>query len=300
MATNSILGNVTIDVVEPPVNLVSCTAASDGWIVNTNNTSGKIDVLITNSVIFVPAVPSKVSPKFTSANTIEANANWVSNGWVATVGSTFGAPYLPFTAFDKNVDTNWFSAQNEFLTATGLPQGVDGGVFLQMEFPEAVPLLSFSIRAPKDGTLFVVPRKWDLYASNDGTTFTFIQNYVKLNNEWTLGGIHNFTVTYDDALYKYWRFFFTEKTTLVAQSYLGFSELELTTKAVAGVSTTVMNNIVPINTANFKIQVVDTTFNVINMTTSPYIGAFNMIVIKNNSVVNLGRYQFTPGGIVVL
>lgn len=300
MATNSILGNGTIDVDEPPVLFTSCTAASDGWLVNTNNTSGKIDVFITNSAIFAPTVPSKVSPKFTSANTIEANVNWVSNGWVATAGSTFGAPYFPFTAFDKDVATNWFSAQNEFDAATGLPQGVDGGVFLTMEFPSPVPLLSFSIRAPTDATLFVVPRKWDLYGSNNGSSFAFIQNYVKLNNEWTLGGIHNFTVTYNDAPYKYWRFFFTEKTTLVSQTYVGFSELELTTKEVVGVPKTVMNNIIPVNTASFKIQVVDTTFNVINMTTSPYIGAFNMIVIKNNSIVNLGRYKFTPGGIEVL
>ena len=300
MATNSILGNGTIDVDEPPVNLVSCTAATDGWIVNTNNTSGKIDVFITNSVIFTPAVPSKVSPKFASENTIDSNVDWVSNGWVATAGSTFGAPYFPFTAFVKNVRTNWFSAQNEFFATTGLPQGGDGGVFLQMEFPEAVPLLSFSIRAPGDPTLFVVPRKWDLLGSNDGTTFTFIQTYVKLNNEWTLGGIHNFTVTYNDTPYKYWRFFFTEKTTLVSQSYVGFSELELTTKRVIGLSPTVMNNIIPVNTASFKIQVVDTTFNVINLTTSPYTGAFNMIVIKNDAIVNHGSYRFTPGGIVVL
>lgn len=294
MATNSILGKVAIDVVEPPVNLVSCTAASDGWIVNTNNTSGEFRVFITDGFV---SEPSKVSPLFTNFSVIVPNMNWTNTGWLVSSGTTFSSTFPAWNAFDGTISSSngWYSEDNEFTASTGLPIGTDGGVFLRMDFPEAYALQSFTISIG----VFSAPSNWELQGSNNGfVNFTTVQSYVK--NDWTLNTPFVFEVTTPHNEFQNWRLFFTKKYTgagSTINTHIGVSEVSFTTKAKKIKSAL---NASPINTASFKIQVIENFQNIVNIATDPFGGPFHIMLTKNNKIVNTGLYSFAPSGVISL
>ncbi|KAJ1624603.1 hypothetical protein T492DRAFT_844629 [Pavlovales sp. CCMP2436] len=160
------------------VNLVSCTAATDSWLVTTDNASGDVQVHVAPaySPTAVNAL-NKESPTFINNISIQTSSDWDSaNGWRVTSSSTYqnNASFAANNAFDKNSSTYWASAEETF-TAAGV-----GSQSIGIEYSAAVKLTAYRITGAARYPGFTTPTEWSISGSN-GTTYTTIQTFAKSN-----------------------------------------------------------------------------------------------------------------------
>ncbi|KAJ1628131.1 hypothetical protein T492DRAFT_841835 [Pavlovales sp. CCMP2436] len=171
------------------VTILTCTAASDSWI-----------VLATPA--YNPSVIgalNKVSPAFTGQTGIATEPNWPnSSGWRASQSSIY----------QNNDSTYWASAETSY-SASGV-----GNQWVQMEFPSAVKVVSHSIN-PVNTLNTGVPLQWTLSGSNNNSTFA--------NKKET------FVTTNSHVAYKYWRITITLIRTAGAAIHAVLYELAFNT-----------------------------------------------------------------------
>ncbi|KAJ1625476.1 hypothetical protein T492DRAFT_1123212 [Pavlovales sp. CCMP2436] len=124
---------------EEHVDLVSCVATDDSWLVTTSNTGADVQYRITPaSIVNV----NKESPEFTNNISIVSSPDWSnSSGWKVVSSSTYlnDADFAANNAFNKDTITYWGSAEGTFTSA-----GV-GSQFVGIEYPSATKLHSFRI-----------------------------------------------------------------------------------------------------------------------------------------------------------
>ncbi|KAJ1636949.1 hypothetical protein T492DRAFT_834890 [Pavlovales sp. CCMP2436] len=178
------------------INIVSCTATSDSWLITTDNPSGDVQINV------VPAYSTedievfvKNSPAFVNIINITTSIDWNnSDGWRVVSSSTFqnNASYAANAAFDKNSSTYWGSAEGTFTTA-----GI-GSQTLTIEYPQALKISSLRFEGSTRYPGVTAPTEWTLSGSND-TTFTDIQSYEKTNWSSNIAAAFDHTVSTVEA-----------------------------------------------------------------------------------------------------
>lgn len=93
----------------------------------------------------------------------------VATGGTATASSTFGDPFLPSAAFDKDINTSFATTAQEG-NAGGLPQ------WLAYELPASTAIVSATIVSSGSSTRAArSPKSFQFQYSDDGATWTTIK-----------------------------------------------------------------------------------------------------------------------------
>ncbi|KAJ1629203.1 hypothetical protein T492DRAFT_840997 [Pavlovales sp. CCMP2436] len=142
------------------INIVSCTATLDSWLITTDNPSGDVQLNV------VPAYSTedievfiKNSPAFVNNINISTSIDWNnSDGWRVVSSSTYqnNALYAANAAFDKNSSTYWGSAEGTFTSA-----GV-GSQSLTIEYPQALKISSLRFEGSTRYPGVTAPTAWTL------------------------------------------------------------------------------------------------------------------------------------------
>ncbi|KAJ1637168.1 hypothetical protein T492DRAFT_834685 [Pavlovales sp. CCMP2436] len=227
------------------INIVSCTATSDSWLITTDNPSGDVQINV------VPAYSTddievfvKNSPAFVNNINISTSIDWNnSDGWRVVSSSTFqnNASYAANAAFDKNSSTYWGSAEGTFTTA-----GV-GSQTLTIEYPQALKISSLRFEGSTRYPGVTAPTEWTLSGSND-TTFTDIQSYEKTN--WSSNIAAAFDVTTDHIAYRFYKVTFTKVTAGSSSTYVSVPDITFITVHPIGAH---LLSVYPVSTNTFKI-----------------------------------------------
>ncbi|KAJ1619793.1 hypothetical protein T492DRAFT_848301 [Pavlovales sp. CCMP2436] len=158
------------------VNLVSCTATADSWLVTTDNASGTVQAIVTPA--YNPATVrglTKESPAFIDTNTITTSASWTNATAFAVVASSAyqsNSAYAADKALDKSTGTYWGTSENAY-NSSG-----NGLHFLTISYPSAVELTGFRI---SPGTFYSAgtsaPLQWMISGSNTGSSFAVVESF---------------------------------------------------------------------------------------------------------------------------
>ncbi|KAJ1637201.1 hypothetical protein T492DRAFT_1127164 [Pavlovales sp. CCMP2436] len=125
------------------VNILSCTATADSWLVTTDNQFGPVQVVATPAYnpMSITAL-NKASPAFTNTTSIASSDDWqVSVGWRVTSNLIYqnSTSFTTYNAFDRYNNTYWASAKNSF-SSSGI-----GSQWVQIGYPEEVKMTSYRI-----------------------------------------------------------------------------------------------------------------------------------------------------------
>ncbi|KAJ1635092.1 hypothetical protein T492DRAFT_836377 [Pavlovales sp. CCMP2436] len=242
------------------VTLLSCTAASDSWIITTDNARTPFQVIATPA--YNPSVIgalSKLSPAFTGQTAIATDENWdITTGWRTSKSSIYdnNGSFIGWKATDRVDGTYWASGITTY-TSSGV-----GNQWVQMEFPSAVKIVSHTIN-PRNTLNVGVPRQWTLSGSNNNSSFA--------------NKTETFITTQSHVAYKYWRVTITLIRTAGAAIHAVLYDLAF-------------------NTGWSIAQPVDlTTFKLVlgNSYDTPLDWQFNIMLLKNNKIVNSGLYNLS-------
>ncbi|KAJ1631213.1 hypothetical protein T492DRAFT_870384 [Pavlovales sp. CCMP2436] len=121
--------------VEPAVNITGCTASSDSWLVQTDNTGSNFQVLA--EAAYDPAVMAnavcKASPRFTGLSTVDqSDTVWPRANWVVSASSNASGS-TALGAFDKS-ETKWTCAGGTFGT------NGNGTAWVQIQYPQVTTI----------------------------------------------------------------------------------------------------------------------------------------------------------------
>ncbi|KAJ1616111.1 hypothetical protein T492DRAFT_851062, partial [Pavlovales sp. CCMP2436] len=239
------------------INIVSCTATSDSWLITTDNPSGDAQINV------VPAYSTedievfvKNSPAFVNNINISTSVDWNnSDGWRVVSSSTYqnNAAYAANAAFDKSSSTYWGSAEGTFTSA-----GV-GSQSLTLEYPQALKISSLRFEGSTRYPGVTAPTEWTLSGSND-TTFTDIQSFVKTN--WSSNIAAAFDVTTDHIAYRFYKVTFTKVTAGSGSTYVSVPDITFITVHPIGAH---LLSVYPVSTNTFKIIMGNAEGRIINM-----------------------------------
>ncbi|KAJ1640836.1 hypothetical protein T492DRAFT_831833 [Pavlovales sp. CCMP2436] len=276
------------------INIVSCTATSDSWLITTDNPSGDVQINV------VPAYSTedievfiKNSPLFVNNINITTSNDWNnSNGWRVISSSTFqnNAAYAANAAFDKSSITYWGSAEGTFTTA-----GV-GSQSLTIEYPQALKISSLRFEGSTRYPGVTAPTEWTLSGSND-TTFTDIQSYEKTN--WASNIAAAFAVTADHIAYRFYKVTFTKVTAGSGSTYVSVPDITFITVHPIGAH---LLSVYPVSTNTFKIIMGNAEGRIINMVTSAMASwKFFITILKamqedsfKRNAIDLARASYLP------
>lgn len=131
-----------------------------------------------------------------------------SGTYVTNASSELSGTTRSWRAFDGNIGTNgtrWVSAATYVANTpySGTASTTAGGVsypgeWLQIQLPQAIVLSSYSIYPQSTN----IPATWNVFASNDGTTWTVID---QRGTTPTQGQFNNYTISGSPASYSYYR-----------------------------------------------------------------------------------------------
>ncbi|KAJ1636707.1 hypothetical protein T492DRAFT_835121 [Pavlovales sp. CCMP2436] len=261
------------------INIVSCTATSDSWLITTDNPNGDVQINV------VPAYSTadievfiKNSPSFVNNINISTSVDWNnSDGWRVISSSTFqnNAAYAANAAFDKSSSTYWGSAEGTFTSA-----GV-GSQSLTIEYPQPLKISSLRFEGSTRYPGVTAPTEWTLSGSND-TTFTDIQSYVKTN--WSSNIAAAFDVTADHIAYRFYKVTFTKVTAGSGSTYVSVPDITFITVHPIGAH---LLSVEPVSTNTFKIIMGNAEGRIINMVTSAMASwKFFITIFKGGRIVN--------------
>ncbi|KAJ1634437.1 hypothetical protein T492DRAFT_1134170 [Pavlovales sp. CCMP2436] len=271
------------------INIVSCTATSDSWLITTDNPSGDVQLNV------VPAYSTedievfiKNSPLFVNNINISTSNDWNnSDGWRVVSSSTYqnNASYAANAAFDKNSGTYWGSADGTFTTA-----GV-GSQYLTIEYPQALKISSLRFEGSTRYPGVTAPTAWTLSGSND-TTFTDIQSYEKTN--WSSNIAAAFDVTTDHIPYRFYRVTFTRVTAGSGSTYVSVPDITFITVHPVGAH---LLSVYPVSTNTFKIIMGNAEGRIMSMIDSPMADwKFFITILKGGRIANTGMYTLSSTG----
>ncbi|KAJ1638168.1 hypothetical protein T492DRAFT_1123053 [Pavlovales sp. CCMP2436] len=209
----------TLYALQENINIASCTATSDSWLLTTNNPGGDVQLIVSSS--YNPAAArnlTRESPTFIDNNTIVPNSDWPGSSMFTIVGSSAlsgGSGHEPHRAFNSDTSTFWASGAGTYNT-TGA-----GQQFITVIYPEAVELRSYRINP---GTLLTsgtsAPIQWSISGSNTGGLFTVVDTFS--TTAWVDNVSQTFIMQNQTALYKYWRITVTRNSVLWAIPSLNY------------------------------------------------------------------------------
>ncbi|KAJ1640275.1 hypothetical protein T492DRAFT_832243 [Pavlovales sp. CCMP2436] len=228
------------------INIVSCTATNDSWLITTDNPKGdvQINVVPAYSIADIEEVFLKNSPAFINNINITTSVDWNnSDGWRVVSSSTFqnNAAYAANAAFDKSSSTYWGSAEGTFTSA-----GV-GSQSLTIEYPQPLKISSLRFEGSTRYPGVTAPTEWTLSGSND-TTFTDIQSYVK--TDWSSNIAAAFDVTADHVPYRFFKVNFTKVTAGSGSTYVSVPDITFITVHTIGLH---LLSVDPVSSNTFKI-----------------------------------------------
>ncbi|KAJ1640658.1 hypothetical protein T492DRAFT_831929 [Pavlovales sp. CCMP2436] len=279
----------TLYKVQENINIVSCTATSDSWLLTTDNPGGNVqlNVIPAYSTEDVEVFTSD-SPSFINNINITTSQDWNnSEGWRILSSSTFqnNAAYAANAGFDKKADTYWGSSDGTFTSA-----GV-GSQSLTIEYPRSYKLSSLRFEGSTRYPGVTAPTAWTLAGSND-TTFTDIQSYEKTN--WVANQSLAFDVTAEHVAYRYYRVTFTRVTAGSGSTYVSVPDLTFITVQPIGAH---VLSVQPVSTNSFKIIVGSADGRIMSMINSPMTAwRFFITIIKGGRIVNSGLYTLSSTG----
>ncbi|KAJ1629380.1 hypothetical protein T492DRAFT_840858 [Pavlovales sp. CCMP2436] len=268
------------------VNIDSCTATSDSWLITTDNPSGDVQINVVPAYSTTDvAVFLKNSPTFTNNVNITTSTDWNnSDGWKVISSSTFqnNASYAANAAFDKSASTYWGSAENTFTTA-----GV-GSQSLTIEYPQPLKISSLRFEGSTRYPGVTAPTEWTLSGSND-TTFTDIQTFTKTN--WSSNIAVAFDVTAAHIEYRFYKVTFTKVTAGSGSTFVSVPDLTFITVHPIGAH---LLSVDPVSSNSFKIIMANSEGRTINMLTSAMTSwKFYITILKDGRIAASGLYRLT-------
>ncbi|KAJ1622623.1 hypothetical protein T492DRAFT_846157 [Pavlovales sp. CCMP2436] len=183
-------------------------------------------VLVIATPAYNPAVINalnKVSPAFNNQTLINVDPNWpVTTGWRASQSSYYqsSAAFIGWKCFDRIDSTYWASAELAF-SASGV-----GNQWVQMEYPEAVKMVSHKIN-PSTSLTTGTPLQWTLSGSNNNSSFVSVETFQF--KSWQANKTETFVTTQPHVPYKYWRITITLIRTSGAAIHCVLYELSFNT-----------------------------------------------------------------------
>ncbi|KAJ1641444.1 hypothetical protein T492DRAFT_831307 [Pavlovales sp. CCMP2436] len=263
------------------VTILSCSAASDSWIISTDNQYTPFQVICTPA--YNPTVINalnKVSPAFTNQTAIATDPKWpVTTGWRASQSSIYqnNGVFGGWKSVDRIDNTYWASAETSY-SASGV-----GNQWVQMEFPSAVKMFSHSIN-PFTTLNTGVPLQWTLSGSNNNSSFVSVETFQF--NSWQSNKKETFVTTNSHIAYKYWRITITLIRTTGAAIHAVLYELAFNTGWSIGLPSLLSAQ--SIDLTSFKLVLGNAYGEIIDFTDTPVDWQFNLMLLKNSKVVNSG------------
>ncbi|KAJ1616823.1 hypothetical protein T492DRAFT_850544 [Pavlovales sp. CCMP2436] len=137
---NLVTLNTELILSKEAVNILSCTATADSWLITTDNQYSAFQVVATPAYnpTTIKAL-NKASPVFLSSTSITSSDDWqVATGWRISFSSynQSSNSFNPYLAFDRKSDTYWASAVESYNSAG------QGCQYLGIEYPDAVKMVS--------------------------------------------------------------------------------------------------------------------------------------------------------------
>ncbi|KAJ1629196.1 hypothetical protein T492DRAFT_840991 [Pavlovales sp. CCMP2436] len=198
------------------INIVSCTATVDSWLLTTDNSDGDVQLNVTSAYNPVAArTLTRESPSFTDNNTIITSSDWNSSSMFTIVGSsalTGGSSHEPHRAFNRDTNTFWASGAGTYNSSGA------GQQFITIVYPNPVEMRSHRINP---GTLLnsgtSAPIQWAISGSNTGGLFTVVDTFS--TTAWVDNDFQTFIMHNQTALFKYWRITVTRVTSTGSTTY---------------------------------------------------------------------------------
>ncbi|KAJ1627382.1 hypothetical protein T492DRAFT_842391 [Pavlovales sp. CCMP2436] len=269
------------------VNILSCTANVDSWLINTDNLYNAIQVVATPAYnpTSITAL-NKASPVFLRATTITSSDDWqVATGWRVSAISIYqnNTSFNPNLAFDRNTITYWTSAEQAYTSAG------QGSQYVQIEYPKTVKLTSYKIDPNTRYTGAGAPLQWNISASNNNSTFVAIETFQF--NAWQSNQVKEFFMSVAHIPYKYWRITITLiKTAGVA---IHTTIFDITFVSGWSVGMTSLLSAQPLTLNTFKLILGNSYGVVVSMIDTPIDWQFNLLLIENGRIVNCGLYNLS-------
>ncbi|KAJ1626790.1 hypothetical protein T492DRAFT_842908 [Pavlovales sp. CCMP2436] len=238
------------------VTILSCTAASDSWIITTDNAHTPFQVLATPA--YSPTVIGALSWRTSQSSIYENNGAFI--GWKST---------------DRVDNTYWASGVTTY-TSSGV-----GNQWVQIEFPSAVKMVSHKIN-PGSALSVGVPKQWTLSGSNNNSSFI---------DSWQANKTETFITSQSHVAYKYWRVTITLIRTSGAAIHAVLYDLAFNTGWSIGMPSLLTAQ--PIDLTSFKLVLGNSYGEIIDFTDTPLDWQFNLMLLKNNKIVNSGLYNLS-------
>ncbi|KAJ1619957.1 hypothetical protein T492DRAFT_848175 [Pavlovales sp. CCMP2436] len=260
------------------INIVSCTATADSWLLTTDNAGGDVQLNVTSAYNPVAArTLTRESPTFTDNNTIETSSDWNSSTMFTIVSSsalTGGSGHEPHRAFNRDTSTFWASGAGTYNV------GGAGQQFITVVYPQAVELRSHRINA---GTLLnsgtSAPIQWSISGSNSGNLFTVVDTFS--TSAWVDNVSQTFIMHNQTAFYKFWRITVTRVTSTGSTTYAILPSVIFDT----GIGDT---------------RYMDENGSAMSMINSNYTWPFYIIILKGSEIVCSGLYRLSTTGFIKL
>jgi hypothetical protein len=139
--------------------------------------------------------------------------------YIASASSELAGGYEAYRAFDFNTTTLWHSATSAYTSgaytagtySTTVSGVARGGEWIQLQYPAAVTITSYEIQS-RDGQITGAPITWWLAGSNNGSTWTTVDNRTGIT--WETNLQTNSFIATAPGTYSYYRLVITNNNGL--------------------------------------------------------------------------------------
>ncbi|KAJ1617342.1 hypothetical protein T492DRAFT_850162 [Pavlovales sp. CCMP2436] len=287
LVDNLVLLNSELLLSKESVTILNCTAASDSWVITTDNQYTPFQVIATPA--YNPSVINalnKVSPAFNNQTLINVDPNWpVTTGWRASQSSYYqnNGAFIGWKCFDGIVQSSYWASAETAYSSSGV-----GNQWVQMQYPEAVKMVSHTINSSTSLTTGT-PLQWTLSGSNNNSSFVSVETFQF--NSWQANKTETFVTSQAHVAYKYWRITITLIRTSGAAIHCVLYELAFNTGWSIGLPSLLTAQ--PIDLTSFKLVLGNAYGDIIDFLDTPVDWQFNLLLIKNSRVVNSGLYNLS-------
>ncbi|KAJ1618440.1 hypothetical protein T492DRAFT_849340 [Pavlovales sp. CCMP2436] len=239
------------------VNIVSCTATADSWLITTDNQYNALQVVTTPAYnpISINAL-NKASPVFVTSTSITSSDDWqVATEW-------------------RISNTYWASAEQAYNSAG------QGSQYLGIEYPDAVKMVSYKMDPNTRYTGAGAPLQWNISGSNNNSTFVVVKTFQF--NAWQVNKIEEFYMSFAHVPYKYWRITITLIKTTGVAIHTTTSDISFISGWSVGMTSLLSAQPVTLNT--FKLILGNSYGVVVSMLDTPIDWQFNLLLIKNGRI----------------
>ncbi|KAJ1625082.1 hypothetical protein T492DRAFT_844237 [Pavlovales sp. CCMP2436] len=262
------------------VNILSCTATTDSWLITTDKKYNPIQVVATPAYnpTSITAL-NKASPVFLSSTTITSSDDWqVATGWRVSSSSVYQNNDTSFDhrfAFDRNPTSYWASAEAAFSSTDVRSQ------YVQIEYPEAVKMTSYKIDPAARYTGAGTPIQRTISASNNKSTFVNIESFGF--NLWQANTVQELFMSVAHVPDKYWRLTITLIKTTGAAIHTTVSDISFISGWSVGMTS--LRSAQPVDLSTFKLILGKSYGVVVSMIDTPIDWQFNLLLIKSGRIL---------------